>query len=201
MRDRRRGRVPALVATMLVAGASLAGCSSAVGGSGGDSGYVSGTGEIRALPVSERQTPGPVQGTSLDGRHAALGDYRGKIVVLNVWGSWCTDCREEAPMLAAAARDLGKRGVAFLGIDTRDPNPSAGRGYVRTFHIPYDSIFDQGGRTLLAFAGTLPPNSIPSTVIIDAQGRVAAIVLGRVDRSTLYGLVHDVRTGTSGGAA
>jgi peroxiredoxin len=95
-------------------------------------------------------------------------------------------------MLAEAARDLADRDVAFLGIDSRDPSESAARAFVRRFDIPYPSIYDQQGSTLLAFRGTLSPNAIPSTVIIDRQGRVAASVLGEVSRTTLYDLVEEV---------
>ena len=95
-------------------------------------------------------------------------------------------------MLADAARDLADEDVAFLGIDSRDLNESQARAFVRTFDIPYPSIYDQRGSTLLAFRGTLTPNSIPSTVIIDRQGRVAASVLGEITRTTLYDLVEEV---------
>ena len=95
-------------------------------------------------------------------------------------------------MLAEAARDLADQDVAFLGIDSRDPSESAARAFVRRFDIPYPSIYDQQGSTLLAFRGTLSPNAIPSTVIIDRQGRVAASVLGEVTRTTLYDLVEEV---------
>ena len=95
-------------------------------------------------------------------------------------------------MLAKAARDLADQDVAFLGIDSRDPSKTAARAFVRRFDIPYPSIYDQQGRTLLAFRGTLTPNAIPSTVIIDRQGRVAASVLGEISRTTLYDLVEEV---------
>jgi peroxiredoxin len=95
-------------------------------------------------------------------------------------------------MLAEAARDLADRDVAFLGIDSRDPSESAARAFVRRSDIPYPSIYDQQGKTLLAFRGTLSPNAIPSTVVIDEEGRVAASVIGEVTKATLVGLVEDV---------
>jgi thiol-disulfide isomerase/thioredoxin len=133
-----------------------------------------------------------VAGRTIDGEPLSLADFQGQVVVVNVWGSWCAPCRAEAPMLAEAARDLADRDVAFLGIDSRDPSESAARAFVRRFDIPYPSIYDQQGSTLLAFRGTLSPNAIPSTVIIDRQGRVAASVLGEVSRTTLYDLVEEV---------
>lgn len=92
-------------------------------------------------------------------------------------------------MLAEAARAMRHRGVVFLGIDSRNPEEAGPRAFVRHYRIPYDSIYDPDGRTLLAFHGTLPPNSIPSTVVIDRQGRVAASVIGTVTRTTLEDLV------------
>jgi thiol-disulfide isomerase/thioredoxin len=139
-----------------------------------------------------------VQGETIDGRPISLSDYAGKVVVVNVWGSWCAPCRAEAPLLASASRHLAERGVEFLGINSRDLNQAAARAFDRRYDVPYPSIYDQQGRTLLAFRGTLPPNSIPSTVIIDRKGRVAASVLGQITRGTLYGLVEDVSHGTAG---
>lgn len=180
----------ALVAALLVPVALVAGCSDDVGSSG-DQGYVAGRGIITTLPVADRSRPGDVSGTTIDGEQVSLDDYAGQVVVVNVWGSWCAPCRAEAPMLAEAARDLAKQDVAFLGIDSRDPSESAARAFVRNFEIPYPSIYDQQGRTLLAFRGTLTPNSIPSTVVIDREGRVAASVLGEITRTTLYDLVEE----------
>jgi thiol-disulfide isomerase/thioredoxin len=169
----------------------LAGCSSEIG-SAGAKGFVSGDGLITTLPVDERSRPGEVSGRTIGGETVSLDDYAGQVVVVNVWGSWCPPCRAEAPMLAEAARDLAAKDVAFLGIDSRDPSESAAKAFVRRFDIPYPSIYDQEGRTLLAFRGTLTPNSIPSTVVIDRQGRVAASVLGEITRTTLYDLVEEV---------
>lgn len=189
--SRRTRSLPATLATLLALAGSLAGCSNGIGSSG-DQGYVAGRGIITSLPEAERSRPGEVSGQTIDGDTVALDDYTGQVVVVNVWGSWCAPCRAEAPMFAAAARDLADQDVAFLGIDSRDPSASAARAFVRNFDIPYPSIYDQQGRTLLAFRGTLTPNSIPSTVIIDREGRVAASVLGEISRTTLYDLVEEV---------
>ena len=193
---RRLRRTAPLLAGLLLAGGLLAGCSSSgSSGESGGTGYVAGQGAITSLPVGERKRPGPVAGETLDGRHVSLSDYRGKVVVVNVWGSWCAPCRAEAPTLVAAAKDLSGKGVAFLGINSRDLNKAAALAFVRTFHVPYPSIYDQDGKTLLAFRGTLTPNAIPSTVIIDPKGRVSGSVLGAVSRTTLDDLVHDARYG------
>lgn len=186
-----RRRTTALLSAGLLVGAVLSGCSQQVGSSG-DQGFVAGNGIIKTLPAAQRKAPSDVSGESLDGKPLALSDFRGKVVVLNVWGSWCGPCRAEAPMLSAAARDLAPKGVQFLGINSRNPERAAPRAFVRRYDVPYPSIYDPDGRTLLAFGGTLPPNAIPSTVVIDRQGRVAASVLGEITRTTLYDLVDEV---------
>jgi thiol-disulfide isomerase/thioredoxin len=176
---------------------ALAGCSNDVGSSG-NQGYVAGKGIITSVKAADRKQPGEVSGRTLDGERVSLADFRGKVVVVNVWGSWCGPCRAEAPMLAQASRDLAGKGVVFLGIDSRDPSKDAAKAFVRRFDIPYASLYDQQGTTLLAFRGTLTPNSVPSTVVVDPQGRVAGSVLGNLTRTTLDDLVDDARSG--GGA-
>jgi thiol-disulfide isomerase/thioredoxin len=189
-------RAAATVLGAVLAAGVLAGCSSTEVGGSGDQGFVSGTGAITTLAPADRQLPGTVSGTTVDGHRVSLSDYRGKVVVVNVWGSWCPPCRAEAPALAAAARSLAGKDVVFLGINSRDPERAGPRAFQRRYGTPYPSIYDPQGRTLLAFHGTLAPNSIPSTVVIDRQGRVAASVIGSVTRTTLDDLVSDV----SGGA-
>lgn len=190
------GRARAVAALLLLA-AATASCSQDQVGTSGDAGFVSGKGIITRLPVDERERPGEVSGETLEGKPISLDDFAGRTVVVNVWGSWCAPCRAEAPELVAASRELADEDVAFLGINSRDLDKAAARAFQRRFEIPYPSIYDQRGRTLLAFRGTLSPNSIPSTVVIDEQGRVAASVLGEVTESTLVGLVEDVIAGGS----
>ena len=147
------------------------------------------------IPIAERQ-PAPVaSGPSLSGRGTvSTGDYPGKVVVINVWGSWCGPCRLEARDLAEVSRETAKT-AAFVGINIRDTNPDAARAFVRAFDVPYPHIYDPNGSQLIRFAGTLPPNGIPATLIIDRDGRIAARVVGVVDKTTLLGLIDDVDRG------
>lgn len=161
--------------------------------SAGEQGFVSGNGLVTVVDEADRKAPkGEVAGETIDGEAVDLVDLRGKVVVMPVWGSWCAPCRAEAPMLAEAARDLADEGIVFLGINSRDPNKAAVRRFEERFDIPYDSIYDPDGATLLAFHGILPPQTIPSFVFIDVEGRVAARALDEISRATLYGVVEDV---------
>ncbi|MEO7351365.1 MAG: TlpA disulfide reductase family protein [Marmoricola sp.] len=180
-----------LLFAVLLLGAVTSACAS--GASTGDKGYVDGQGIINRLPVEERKTPGEVSGTLLDGTDLSLEAYAGKVVVLNVWGSWCADCRQEARALAGAARELAKDDVEFVGVNTKDSSPEQGLAFERRYDVPYPSFYDPSGRTLLAFYGTLIPSAIPSTVVLDAKGRVAASILGKIpSQQTLVDLVRDV---------
>jgi len=187
-----RLRLPAVL-TALVALLAVTGCSGGSGLSAGEQGFVSGDGRVTVLDAGDREEPaGDVAGETVAGETVSLDDYLGKVVVVPVWGSWCAPCRAEAPLLAEAARDLEDDGVVFLGINSRDPNLTEAQQFVDDFDIPYDSIHDPDGRNLLAFHGTLPPQTVPSFVFIDAEGRVAARALDKIGRSTLYGVVEDV---------
>lgn len=103
----------------------------------------------------------------------ALSDYRGKVVVLNVWGSWCPPCRTEAPELQAVQDTYGPRGVQVLGIDVRDFQPDEPRDFMADRGLTYPSIYDPPGRSLLALKG-YPRAVVPATFVVDKQGRVAA---------------------------
>jgi thiol-disulfide isomerase/thioredoxin len=184
-------RLRSLLALLAVLVLLTGGCSRV--GSTGDKGYIDGEGVITLLPVAQRKAPGTVSGETLDGQQLSLASYAGKVVVVNVWGAWCPPCRAEADELAAAARELAPNGVVFVGINSRDSSKDNARAFERTYDVPYPSIYDPGGRNLLAFHRTLTPNAIPSTVVIDAQGRVAASILGAVtSKTTLVDLVEDV---------
>lgn len=170
----------------------VAGCGDNLGGTG-DKGFVAGSGVVTQLEPSDRSKPDDVAGETLDGDQVSLSQYLGKVVVINVWGSWCPPCRSEADDLIVAAEELQPKGVVFLGINTRDLSRENALAFQRQKDVPYASIFDPGGKNLLAFRGTLTPASIPSTVVIDAQGRVAASILGEITSArTLIGVVEDV---------
>lgn len=146
---------------------------------------------VQQYDVGARDVIDSFTATLLDGATLDSDDLRGQVSVFNVWGSWCGPCRAEAPDLAAAAKQLGQR-VQFYGINVRD-SPDAARAFERAFTIPYPSIHPaESATTILAFRGALTAAAVPSTVVVDPNGAVAARVVGQVDKATLIGLVEDV---------
>lgn len=178
-----------------MASLGVAGCSQTMGGA---EGFVSGSGTVTVVDAADRvEAPNP-SGRTLSGKQLALKDFTGSTVVLNVWGSWCAPCRQEAPDLVRAAKRLADRDVRFLGINVRESGVASARAFVRNYGLPYPSIYDADGSELLGFRDTLPPDAIPSTLVIDERGRVAARVLGTVDADTLVALVDDVEAAADG---
>lgn len=128
--------------------------------------------EVGVFPVGDREPAPPLAGTTLEGEPLDVADLRGQVVVLNVWASWCAPCRAEARNLNAVHASTKDLGVAFVGIDLKD-DKAAALAFQRTKQVPYPSLFDPEGRLLLAFRGKAP-QSPPTTIILDRQGRVAA---------------------------
>jgi len=165
--------------------------SSAGAGQPADQQFVSGPGTVTRLPPAERSAAPKLVGTLLVGRRFDLADHRGRVIVLNVWGSWCPPCRAEAPSLQRVWSETRAAGVQFVGIDTRDTTAAA-LAFERRFKITYPSLVDDDGRLLLAFRKTLPPNAIPSTILLDREGRVAARIVGATTYEKLRGLVDEL---------
>ncbi|WP_307807850.1 TlpA family protein disulfide reductase [Nocardioides xinjiangensis] len=144
------------------------------------------------MKAVDRGAPVELTGTDLDGEEVDLAELRGRPVVVNVWASWCPPCIVEQPDLNAAAAELGDE-VAFVGLNIRDASTDDAKAYVRDLDVPYASIYSADGAALLPFAGTLTPRSIPSTVVLDGEGRIAASVNGRIPTTqTLVSLVEAV---------
>lgn len=164
--------------------------------SGGESaadqqGYASGDGVIEQIPAAERTELPPITGRLLDGGIYDSREHAGDVVVYNVWGSWCVPCREEAPVLRRVSDETAERGVRFVGINVRDNDASA-RAFERRYGITYPSITTaDSGEALLAFGSQLPPNAVPSTMVVDQQGRLAARIIGKTSYGTLTTLVED----------
>lgn len=189
--ERRRPSVAAAVA--LLGGALLAGCGTTTGSTDGSSPYVAGDGSTVVLPVADREPAPTVSGTTLQGTPLDLASMRGKVVVVNMWASWCGPCRGEAGALERVYTETKAKGVEFVGIvsGSKDSIDNA-KAFTRRFDVPYPSMFDKDNSLVLAFRGQLPPAAIPTTLVLDREGRVAARALGPVDYSRLLGMVEPV---------
>lgn len=134
--------------------------------------------EILYDPPAQRGQVPELSGEDLmvPGERIALSDFAGKVVVLNVWGSWCGPCRAEMPELQEVHDKTKASGVQLLGIDVRDPSRDVAADFVRNVGVTYPSIYDPPGRSLLALRG-YPHNVVPSTIVLDRRHRVAVIFL------------------------
>lgn len=186
-------RTRAIFAALLT---SLVVVLSACGGGGASNatagqGFVAGDGSIVLLDPDQRVAAPDFTGTTLTDESFALVEHRGEVIAINVWASWCGPCRAEAPALEAVWTQNRANGFLMLGLDTRD-SLAAAQGFVRNYAITFPSVVDTDGQIQLLFAGSLPPQAIPSTVIVDKQGRVAARVLGPTSQATLQGLIDSL---------
>jgi thiol-disulfide isomerase/thioredoxin len=178
---------------VLAACALLAGCSTSRDAvqTGQEFTFVAPGGKTEILydPPESRGSLRSLSGESLlsPGTTVGLADYAGRVVVLNIWGSWCGPCRTEAVDLQFVAQTAAD-GVSVLGVDVRDDRAAAA-DFVRDRGITYDSIFDPPGRTLQALRG-YPRNTVPSTIVLDRQHRVAAVYLTAIRVPELIPLVQ-----------
>lgn len=186
--SRGRGGGVAVLLAVLV----LAGCSSGTAEGGFTFTSPNGRTTISYDPPASRGALAPLTGESLlePGRLLSTEAYRGRVVVLNIWGSWCGPCRGEAPALEEVATASAPRGVQFLGIDVRDSRDAAA-DFVRDRGVGYPSIYDPPGRSLLALRG-YPRNAVPSTIVLDRTHRVAAVFLTAVLASDLQPVVDRI---------
>nr|WP_150249855.1 TlpA disulfide reductase family protein [Nocardiopsis deserti] len=181
--------MPRLAAAGLAAVLALTGCAGGneIQASDEENRFISGDGSATAFETADRTEAPEVTGTTLDGEEVSLSDYEGGIVVLNVWASWCGPCRAEQPVLDEVHTEYAELGVDFLGVNIKD-DETAARSYQASMGVPYPSLYDQPGAVPQAFRDTVPPRSIPSTLVIDPEGRIAARVIG----PTTYGQLTEL---------
>ncbi|MER5684132.1 TlpA disulfide reductase family protein [Streptomyces sp. NPDC002205] len=159
-------------------------------GGGGNSHFVTGSGGISTVARADRQDAPKLDGATLDGKPLDVADYKGKVVVLNVWGSWCGPCRLEAKHFAKVSKETASQGVQFIGINTRDAEKGPAVNFEKDNSITYPSFFDPIGKLILRFPkGTLNPQAIPSTVVIDRDGKIAARTLVALDDVKLHKMI------------
>lgn len=141
--------------------------------------------------ASDEREPAPrIAGTTLTGDPFDVADLRGSVVVVNAWASWCEPCRIEAADFAALSAGADPADVAVVGLNVTD-EPAAAAAFVAEFDLPYPSIVDTDGAILRTIPG-VPPSSLPSTVILDREGRIAARIIGGTDALELGTLIGQI---------
>lgn len=191
----RRRMVPAIVA--LVAGALLlSGCSADPLAEqyreGSNKGFIAGDGSVTEIALENREKSIEFSGVTETGETITSDDTRGEVLVVNFWYASCAPCRAEAEDLQKINAQFENDGAQFLGVNVRDQAPNA-IAFNETYSITYPSVLDvDSGSMQLAFSGAIPPNAVPTTLVLDAEGRVAARILGQVTSpSILETLVRD----------
>lgn len=169
----------ALATTLLLSGCSNGGASKA------EESFIAGSGAVTTIKSGSRIAAPEISGMTLNGTNFTF--TQGKIAVVNVWASWCSPCRAEEPTLAALSRKYSD--VQFIGILTRD-NPVNAEAFSRKRGTPYPTLIDDS--ILVGFSKSLPANAIPTTVIIDRSGKVAARISGGVTVASLSDLIDKV---------
>ncbi|WP_167132698.1 TlpA family protein disulfide reductase [Paramicrobacterium chengjingii] len=196
IRKRQAGRMLSAAAAALATVLLVAGCSedplAEQYKEGSSKGYIAGDGSVMEIAESDRGEPVEFAGTTESGDEISSSDLVGDVVVVNFWYASCAPCRAEAPILDEVYQSFGDDGVAFVGVNLRD-QPGTAESFNTTYDIGYSSIIDVNtGSVKLAFADTVPPNSVPTTIVLDKKGRVSARILGAVpDTSILSTLVED----------
>ena len=172
------------VATVLLALFSTISLSACGGGSSTpEESFIEGSGAVTNIAVSQRNPAPALAGMTLSGK--TFNFKPGQVAVVNVWASWCSPCRAEIPTLIELSKQYPE--VQFMGILTRD-NPATAEAFARRFAMPYPTFIDDS--LLIGFKGTLPANAIPSTVLIDKSGKVAARISGEVTLTSLSKLIR-----------
>ena len=140
-----------------------------------------------AEPVVEVSGPMPeVSGSGLAGDRVTPGTYRGEVVVVNFWASWCGPCRKEQPGLERLWREYRDRGVQVLGINFQDDRAAA-RTYLEEFDVTYPSVPDDG---LLAHGFGVP--YLPATILVDRSGEMRYRLLGAQEEAAVRGYVEEL---------
>ncbi|MFG2378556.1 TlpA family protein disulfide reductase [Streptomyces sp. NPDC048504] len=192
--SRALSRAVLSTAGVAVAALVLSACSS--GGTSGGSGntnFITGSDGIATVKKGDRQAAPDLSGKTIDGKTLNTADYKGKVLVVNVWGSWCSPCRAEADNLVQVAKATANKDVQFVGLNTRDTSTEPAVAFEKKYAVPYPSLYDPTGRLMLRFKkGTLNPQAIPSTIVIDRDGKIAARALQALSEDKLREMLDPV---------
>ncbi|ATG54086.1 thiol-disulfide isomerase [Brachybacterium ginsengisoli] len=157
--------------------------------SSGDSGYVSGDGVATEIAPTDRAEPLDIQGTTFEDDEFSSADHLGEVLMLNIWYASCPPCRKEAPELQKIHEDYEE--LVVIGVNVRDSSGPA-RAFEETYGITYPSMPDLDAEIMYSLRGLVAPNAVPSTLVIDREGRVAARISGAADPSTLRSMIDAV---------
>jgi thiol-disulfide isomerase/thioredoxin len=160
---------------------------------GSNKGYIAGDGSVTEIPEAERGESINFSGTTEGGEKISSEDFAGEVLVVNFWYAACAPCRAEAPDLQELSAEYDGEGAQFIGVNVYDQADTA-LSFNETYGITYPSILDvQDGAVKLAFTGTVPPKAVPTTIVLDKEGRVSARILGQLkEASILSTLIRDV---------
>lgn len=180
-----------LIALGLAAALLLTGCSSgdklaqAYGNGGGTPNYTDTSGAPIQIKASERTAALSFDSTTDDGVPLSLKDYRGKVVVVNFWYASCAPCRAEAPILEKLYQTYQGKGVAFVGVNIAD-QPDTALSFAKSFGVTYPSVIDvNSGAARIAFHGQVAASAVPVTFVLDAEGRIAARIVGQLESTSI----------------
>jgi thiol-disulfide isomerase/thioredoxin len=146
---------------------------------GGEFRYVADTPAGEVIPDTDRASAPQFAGTLLSGGAFASTQLSGNVAVLNFWGSWCPPCRVETPLFQQVYDEVRGEGVQFLGLNVKETSQQFAEKFIETKGITFPSLYDPRGEVALAFRD-YPATAIPSTIVLDRQGRVAAVYTGEV---------------------
>jgi thiol-disulfide isomerase/thioredoxin len=159
---------------------------------GSNKGYIAGDGSVTEIPEAERKEAISFSGTTEGGEEISSADFAGDVLVVNFWYAACAPCRAEAPDLQELSAEYEGKGAQFIGVNVYDQADTA-LSFNESYGITYPSIMDvQDGAVKLAFTGTVPPKAVPTTIVLDKEGRVSARILGQLkEASILSTLIRD----------
>jgi peroxiredoxin len=184
------------IAAVLLATVLLAGCTTGDGAvdvaNGGEFRFVAATPSGEVIPEAERASAPEFSGTLLEtGAEWESSKLVGQVGVINFWGSWCAPCRVETPEFSEVWGDYSAAGVQFLGINVKEPSEQFALAFIDRFDIGFPSLYDPRGEVALAFRD-YPANAVPSTIVLDPEGRVAAVYTGEVSQENLRRVIDRV---------
>lgn len=150
--------------------------------------YVAGDGSVQEYAPENRGEPVEFESTLFDGSEVSRERWAGEVTVINFWYAACAPCRVEAPDLQAIHEEFDDEGVQFYGVNTRDTQATA-EAFERNFGITYPSMEDRSGQVMMAMTSYVPPSAVPTTLVLDREGRVSARILGIAEPGTLRALI------------